>query len=99
MAAVAPANLTEIIVLFTNIGLRVIPFLGMVAFLVFILGVARFIRSAGNEKEIKDSKKLLIWGVVGLFVLVTIWGIITFLRSEFGFNDTIGIPQISFTKK
>lgn len=99
MAAVAPANLTEIIKLFTEIGLKVIPFLGMVAFLVFVLGVARFIKSAGNEKEIKDSKKLLIWGIVGLFVLVTIWGIISFLRSEFGFTGDIGIPQINFNKK
>ena len=57
MAAVAePKNLTEIIGLFTDIGLVLIPFLGAVAFLVFVLGVARFIKAAGNEKEIKDSK-------------------------------------------
>jgi heme/copper-type cytochrome/quinol oxidase subunit 2 len=90
-----PKNLTEIIGLFTNIGLAIIPFLGAVAFLVFVWGVARFIRSAGSEKEIKDSKNLIIWGIIGLFVLITIWGIITFLRGEFGFNDKIGIPQIN----
>lgn len=85
-----------IIELFTLIGLRLIPFLGVLAFLVFVWGVARYIKSAGNEKEIKDSKNLLIWGVVGLFVLVTIWGIIAFLRSEFGFGSGgLGIPQIN----
>jgi hypothetical protein len=91
-----PSNLTDIINLFTNIGLKLIPLLGAIAFLAFVWGVARFIRAAGNEKEIKDSKNFLIWGVIGLFVLVTIWGIITFLRGEFGFNDVIGIPQIHF---
>ncbi|MEK7669142.1 MAG: hypothetical protein AAB350_00925 [Patescibacteria group bacterium] len=97
MAAVAePKNLTEIIGLFTDIGLVLIPFLGAVAFLVFVLGVARFIKAAGNEKEIKDSKNLLIWGIVGLFVMVTIWGIITFLRGEFGFGGGTFIPQIRF---
>lgn len=92
-----PKNLTDIINMFTDIGLRVIPFLGAVAFLVFVYGVARFIRAAGNEREIKESKNFLIWGVVGLFVLVTIWGIIAFLRSEFGFGggDPL-IPQIKF---
>lgn len=102
MAQVAePQNLTEIIGLFTSIGLSIIPFLGAVAFLVFVWGVARFIRSAGNEKEIKDSKNLLIWGVIGMFVLITIWGIISFLQTEFGFDygsEKPFIPQIRFNR-
>jgi hypothetical protein len=90
-------NLTDIINLFINIGLKIIPFLGVVAFLVFVLGVARFIKSAGSEKEIKDSKNLLIWGVIGLFVLVTIWGIISFLSNEFSFGGgNPVIPQVQF---
>lgn len=87
-------NLTDIIKLFTGIGLKIIPFMGAVAFLVFVLGVAKFIWSSGSEKESKDSKKLLIWGLIGMFVLVTIWGIIYFLQGELGFNDPFGIPQI-----
>lgn len=79
----------------TKIGLRIIPFLGALAFLVFVYGIARFIRAAGNEKEIKDSKNLIIWGAVGLFILVTIWSIISFLQSEFGFNQGFFIPQIN----
>jgi len=100
MAAVAePKNLTEIINLFTDIGLKIIPFLGAVAFLVFVWGIARFIKSAGSEKEIKDSKNLIVWGVIGLFVLITIWGIVAFLQSEFGFGDKPFVPQINFNKK
>jgi hypothetical protein len=93
--AAFPSNLGGVIEMFTDIGMSLIPFLGAVAFLVFVWGVARFIKSAGSEKEIKDSKNMLIWGVIGLFVLVTIWGIIAFLSSEFGFGSgTPGIPQI-----
>jgi hypothetical protein len=93
-----PSNLTEIIVLFTRIGLVIIPFLAVVAFLMFIWGVARYIKSAGNEREIKDSKNFLIWGIIGLFIMVTIWGIIAFMQSEFGFGSggTPIIPQINF---
>lgn len=80
--------------MFIKIGLRVIPLLGAIAFLMFVWGVAQFIRAAGNEKELKDSKNLLIWGVIGMFVLITIWGIISFLRSEAGFGSEIGIPQL-----
>lgn len=99
-AAIEPKNLTDIIRLFTEIGSALIPFLGVVAFLMFVWGAARFIKSAGNEKEIKDSKNLLIWGVIGLFVLVTIWGVIYFLQGELNFREgkTPIIPQIRFTK-
>ena len=97
MVAVAtPTDLTGIINLFTDIAASLIPFMAAIAFLVFVWGVARFIRSAGSESELKDSKNLLIWGIIGLFVLVTIWGIITFLRGEFGFSGNLGIPQIHF---
>jgi len=92
-----PGDLTGVINLFTDIGLKVIPLLGAIAFLVFVWGVARFISSAGNEKEIKDSKNLLIWGVIGLFVMITIWGIVAFLSGEFGFGSGVPlIPQIRF---
>lgn len=95
-AVTKPTDFKEFIEIFTDIGLAVIPFLGTVAFLIFILGVARFIKSTGSDKEIKDSKNLLIWGIIGIFIMVTIWGIIAFLRSEFGFTGGVGIPQISF---
>ena len=95
-----PKDLKEIIELFTNMGLALIPLLGAVAFLVFVWGVARFINKAGSEKEIKESKNMLIWGVVGLFVLVAIWGIVFFLQKEFGFQSGSSpfIPQINFNK-
>jgi hypothetical protein len=90
-----PSDLTGVINMFTDIVLAFIPLLGAVAFLVFVYGVARFIKSAGSEKEIKDSKNILIWGVIGLFVMFTIWGIVSFLRSEFGFGSgNPVIPQI-----
>jgi hypothetical protein len=87
-------TLGDVINLFVEIGLALIPFMGAVAFVTFLFGVAKFIKTAGNEKEIKDSKKLLIWGVIGMFVMATIWGIITFLKGEFNFPGGVGIPQI-----
>lgn len=91
-------GLRGIINFFTSIGLSLIPFFATVAFFVFVWGVARYIKSAGNEKEVKDSKNLLIWGVVGLFVMMTIWGIIAFVRGEFGDSTTLVIPQINFSR-
>ncbi len=77
-------------------GLRLVPLFAVLAFMYFVWGVARFIKAAGNEKEVGDSKKILIWGVVGLLVLTSIWGIISFLKGELRFGDNVGIPQIKF---
>ncbi len=89
-------TLSGLIDMFVNILQRIIPLLGAVAFLLFIYGVARFIRSSGSEKELKDSKNIIIWGIVGLFVLMSVWGIISFMKSELGFGSGVIIPQIKF---
>lgn len=82
--------------MFIDIISTLIPFMAALAFFVFIIGVARYIRASGNEKDTKDSKNFLIWGVVGIFILVTIWGIISFIKGELGFGEGVSIPQIKF---
>ncbi len=82
--------------LFIDLGQSLIPLLAVVAFLIFIWGTARFIRASADDKDFGEKKKFLIWGVVGLFVLVTIWGIISFLKGEFGFGE-VKIPQLPTT--
>ncbi len=89
-------TLSSILDMFINIAQRLIPLLGAIAFLIFVYGVARFIRSAGSEKELQNSKNIIIWGIVGLFILMSVWGIISFLRSEFGFGSDVLIPQLKF---
>jgi hypothetical protein len=55
----------------------------------FFWGVAKYIRTgAGSEKASEEGKRVMIWGVVGLFVAVSVWGIISFIRSE------LGVPAI-----
>lgn len=88
-------DLTSIIQLFIDLGLKIIPLLAAIAVFAFIFGVAKFIKSSSNEKEKSESKNILVWGIVGLFVMVTIWGIIWFLKTEFfGMGGEVGIPQI-----
>ena len=89
-------TIADLINIFIDIFSTLIPFLAALAFFLFMLGVAKYIRSSGSEKDAKDSKNLLIWGIVGIFILVTIWGIISFMRSELGFGAGVVLPRISF---
>lgn len=62
------------------------PILIGIAFLVFFWGIAKFILSAGNEKELANGRQFMVWGVIGLFILISISGILRFLSNQFEFT-------------
>jgi len=58
-----------------------IPILIALAFLVFVWGLITFILSSGDEAAKDEGKRRMIWGVIALFVIVSIWGIIGLLQT------------------
>jgi hypothetical protein len=55
----------------------------------FFWGVAKYIRTgAGSEDAAKEGKQIMIWGIVGLFVAFSVWGIISFIQKD------LGIPAV-----
>lgn len=78
-------NFQDIVSRFIGLGNQTIAFLAMLALLVFALGVGSFIRSTESGK-MEKTRNYLIWGVIGLFVLVSVWGIISWIRGEFGWG-------------
>lgn len=67
------------------ITLYLIPIAFTLALLFFFWGVAKYIWSEGQSKE--DGRKIMIWGIVALFVMSSVWGIIAFIQ-----NDLLGGP-------
>ena len=68
---------------------RIVPILIALAMLVFIWGVLKFIRNAGDESERETGKQVMLWGLVGLFVMVCVWSLVAILA-----GGIISIPQI-----
>jgi hypothetical protein len=63
----------------------------------FFWGVAKYIRTgAASEKAAEDGKRIMIWGIVGLFVAFSIWGIISFIKSELNIPDIQNVQKPSF---
>lgn len=62
----------------------VIPVLFAAAVVYFIYGVVKFIMSAGDEDKRKEGKSAMLWGIVGLVVMISIYGLIAFLSSSLG---------------
>lgn len=57
-----------------------IPLVFTLALLFFFWGVAKYIWADGEKKE--DGRKIMIWGIVALFVMSTVWGLVAFLQNE-----------------
>ena len=50
----------------------------------FVWGVVQYVLSADSAEERKKSKQVMLWGVLALFVIVSMWGIVTFMRTLLG---------------
>ncbi|MBI2673724.1 MAG: hypothetical protein HYX23_00365 [Candidatus Zambryskibacteria bacterium] len=72
--------------LITAVGSLINPLIVIlvgVALLVFIWGLIKFIfRVGGDENAIEGGKQLMIWGLIALFVMISVWGIIRLVQIE-----------------
>jgi len=64
------------------------------AIVVFFYSLIRYVLNAGNAEKQKEQLKMMMYGVITIFVMVSIWGIIRLLQSTFSVTSTTPvIPQ------
>lgn len=61
-----------------------ISLLFILATIVFLIGVIRFIASAGNPEARAKTQGILLWGIVGLAAMVAAWGVVQLAVDFFG---------------
>ncbi len=81
--AATPTNFAELLGVFVGLLSSLIPLIIGLAVLVFLMGIAKYIWHGGNETKREEGKTFMIWGIVGLFVMVSFWGIIELLDQTF----------------
>ena len=62
----------------------VIPILITLAVIYFFWGLANYILGAGDEGKREEGRNIMIWGIIALFVMVSVWGLIGLIGSTFG---------------
>ncbi len=75
-------TLTNLRTLLSSIGDLVrmaMPIVVGLALLAFFWGLAKFIFAQGNEDKSEDGKRIMIWGLVAFFVMVSVWGLVGFI--------------------
>src|SRR3989338_405242 len=83
-----------------NIMQTIMPVLLGCAVAVFFWGVVKFIWHADDEKAVQEGRMFLVWGMVGIFVIVALWSIIGFIQTELGLAPLGGLgtaPTIQTT--
>lgn len=77
-------NLTSLINFFTCLLMdSIVPLLVALALAGFVYGIIKFFLNPDNEEKKKDGKSFMFWGLITLFVIVTLWGIVGILSNTF----------------
>ena len=63
----------------------IVPVIFGLAFLVFIWGVVtRFFVHGGDETKRVEGREFVLWGILGMVVLLSVWGLVNILLSTLG---------------
>ncbi|HEY4513445.1 MAG TPA: hypothetical protein VJH06_02960 [Candidatus Paceibacterota bacterium] len=74
----------------------IIPLIFAVAILMFIWGAVKFFIINGDEEaKRQEGKQFMIWGIIALAVMMSVWGLVAIVRGTFDRSGTSVLPKAS----
>jgi hypothetical protein len=65
------------------------------AFFFFLWGVFKFVRAAGDEEARKEGRDHIIYGIIGLAVMASVYGLVNFLTGSAKLTTTtVQVPSL-----
>lgn len=58
----------------------VIALLSGLALIFFLWGLVKFVFNSGNEQSRQEGKQVMLWGIIAIFIMVSVWGIVQVLQ-------------------
>ncbi len=89
-------NIDDVASTASSIGDTLIVLLISFSVIWIIISVVRYL-IAGGEDDRKKGGMAILWGVVGLFVILSIWGLVAILRNSFDTQDQVPTGSIPKT--
>ncbi len=71
----------------------VIPLIFALAMVMFLWGVVQFVINSDDESKKTKGKNFMLWGIIALAVMVSVWGLVAVLGDTFNVNTKF-IPQV-----
>lgn len=79
------------------ISSSVIPLIFALAIAMFVWGVVQYVINAQEEAKRQKGRDFMIWGIIALAVMVSVWGLVGILRNTFGIQANV-IPSVQTNK-
>ncbi len=77
------------------ISSAIIPFIFSLAFVMFLWGMTQFLMNSEEEAKREKGRQFMIWGIIALTVMVSVWGLVKVLGGTF--NVPYVIPKVQNT--
>lgn len=79
--AQAPRTFSDVANIFVGFFTTLMPILIGFAVILFFWGIVKYLWSAAGDIDAhNEGRKLMAWGVVAIFIMVSIWGIVAVLQ-------------------
>ena len=72
-----------------------VPFLIGIGLVIFLFGVLRYIAKGGSESDRANARQLMLWGIIILFVMTSVWGLVNVIVTTT--DITKGTPPTPLT--
>ncbi len=89
-------NINDVAQKGTNIGNMIIAIAISLSVLWIIINIVRYL-IAGGEDDRKKGGWAVFYGVLGLFLILSIWGLVNILKSSFATQDRTPTQKINET--
>jgi di/tricarboxylate transporter len=70
-----------------NILNPVVILIGALALVYFMVGVFKYIKD-GGEADKKEAIQMITWGIIFLFVMTAVWGLVNLVAGTFPLNKS-----------
>jgi hypothetical protein len=61
----------------------IVPVLIAMCMVILFWGIVKYVYQAGDGGEKSADKAIIFWGVIALFVVTTVWGLVKLLQQTF----------------
>ncbi|MDP3661450.1 MAG: pilin [bacterium] len=61
----------------------VLPIIGALALIWFFWGIIQYVLKADNEEKQAAARSYMIYAVIGMFVMFSVWGLVALVRNTF----------------
>ena len=70
------------------------PLIIGIAFIYFIWGIVQYVTAGGEEDQQTKARQTMIYGIIALFVMTSVWGLVNLLSGTFQLEGREGPTNI-----